>query len=306
MLLDYSCFGDVVSLDTTYCINNAHRPLAIFSGFNHFRGVVIFGAVLLYDETAASFKLLFKTFLEAHLQKKPQTIFTNQDQAMAKALHEVLEANEVLTIPNKYILKRLTKDARSGAIEDANENKVVEDLELVGTKRHRQLWPKLVKLAPDVTNSEQAFLLVNKVVDKLSKQVTEILLETTDVNDERDDHIAPISECLSQPAGIKKRPGTKRKGRYKSCLDRKRVKSVTNSRSQRSIDNEVVNQVNFEVPQGSSNQMNFQVPQGSSNQMNFQVSQGSSNQMNFEESFPTQSLEGSKFYGDFSNANDQS
>ncbi|KAF7826726.1 protein FAR1-RELATED SEQUENCE 5-like [Senna tora] len=90
MILDYGHFGDVVSFDTTYCINKAHRPLAIFSGFNHFRGGVIFGAAFFYDETAASFKWLFETFLRANLQKKPKTIFTNQDQAMAKALREVM------------------------------------------------------------------------------------------------------------------------------------------------------------------------------------------------------------------------
>ncbi|XP_075516504.1 protein FAR1-RELATED SEQUENCE 5-like [Primulina tabacum] len=58
MLIDYEYFGDVVSLDTTYCTNRAYRPLAIFS--------------------------------EAHKQKKPLTIFTDQDQAMAKALLEVM------------------------------------------------------------------------------------------------------------------------------------------------------------------------------------------------------------------------
>ena len=56
MLFDYHCFGDVISLDTTYCTNGDHRPLAIFSGFNHYRGGVIFGAALLYDETIESFK----------------------------------------------------------------------------------------------------------------------------------------------------------------------------------------------------------------------------------------------------------
>ncbi|XP_073119691.1 protein FAR1-RELATED SEQUENCE 5-like [Henckelia pumila] len=71
MLIDYEYFGDVVSLDTTYCTNRAHRPLAIFSGFNHHRGTVIFVA--------------------RHTRKKrPLTIFTDQDQAMAKALHEVM------------------------------------------------------------------------------------------------------------------------------------------------------------------------------------------------------------------------
>ncbi|XP_075521519.1 protein FAR1-RELATED SEQUENCE 5-like [Primulina tabacum] len=56
MLIDYEYFGDVVSPDTTY----------------------------------SSFKWLFETFLEAHKQKRPLTIFTDQDQAMAKALKEVM------------------------------------------------------------------------------------------------------------------------------------------------------------------------------------------------------------------------
>lgn len=90
MVLDYGYFGDVVSLDTTYCTNRANRPLALFSGFNHYRGSVIFGAALLYDETVESFKWLFETFLQAHNNKKPRTIFTDQDRAMAKALDEVM------------------------------------------------------------------------------------------------------------------------------------------------------------------------------------------------------------------------
>ncbi|CAJ2664423.1 unnamed protein product [Trifolium pratense] len=90
MVLDYGYFGDVLSLDTTYCTNNANRPLALFSGFNHYRGSIIFGAALMYDETIESFKWLFDTFLQAHNNKKPRTIFTDQDQAMARALAEVM------------------------------------------------------------------------------------------------------------------------------------------------------------------------------------------------------------------------
>ncbi|KAF7824042.1 protein FAR1-RELATED SEQUENCE 5-like [Senna tora] len=60
------------------------------AGFNHFRGRVNFGAALLYDEIAASSKWLFETFFRANLQKKTKTIFTYQDQAMAKALREVM------------------------------------------------------------------------------------------------------------------------------------------------------------------------------------------------------------------------
>lgn len=90
MIMNYEYFGDVITFDTTYSTNNAYRPLAVFAGFNHFKRVVIFGAALLYDETSASFEWLFREFLKAHKNKKSQTLFTDQDPAMAKALHEVV------------------------------------------------------------------------------------------------------------------------------------------------------------------------------------------------------------------------
>ncbi|KAF7811845.1 protein FAR1-RELATED SEQUENCE 5-like [Senna tora] len=435
MLLDYGYFGDVISFNTTFCINNAHRPLAIFSGFNHFRGVVVFGAALLYDETKTSFKWLFETFLKANLQKKPQTIFTDQDEVMAQALHEVmpevchglctwhltqngikhlgnlmkhethflrdfmtcmhgydeeaqfeaawrrllldynvqenawitsiytlkekwaacymkraltlgmqstkhseslnadfkrclkpnidiiqffkhfervvedkrynelkcefelrqklprlkcafspmlkqvvevytptifdifqeqfdmfhacsikhkneiqpcfeyvinvfdqesefrvllhplekavscscrrfenfgilcchalkvLDANEIKTIPDQYILRRFTKYARIGVMEDVKEIEVVGDPKLARTMRYKQLCPKLVKLASEVADSEQEFLLVTKYVEELSKQVMELRLKTKDACNEKNGPTAPISEDSSQPTG---------------------------------------------------------------------------------------------------------
>ena len=52
--------------------------------------MVIFGGALLYDETIDSFAWLFETFINAHGGKKPKTIFTDQDAAMARALEMVL------------------------------------------------------------------------------------------------------------------------------------------------------------------------------------------------------------------------
>lgn len=89
MLIDYALFGDVITFDTTYSTNKEFRPFGVFVGFNHFREVVIFGAALLYDETADSFKWLFEAFLAAHNQKHPKTIFTDQDLAMGKAIGQV-------------------------------------------------------------------------------------------------------------------------------------------------------------------------------------------------------------------------
>lgn len=75
MLIDYALFGDMITFDTTYSTNKEYRPLGVFFVFNHGRGVVIFGASLLYDETIDLFAWLFEQFLEAHKQMRPKTIF---------------------------------------------------------------------------------------------------------------------------------------------------------------------------------------------------------------------------------------
>ncbi|CAL5442325.1 unnamed protein product [Camellia sinensis] len=90
MIMDYGQFGDVVTFDTTYKLNSAHRPFASFVGLNHHRETVVFGAALMYDETADSFVWLFRRFLEAMSSKAPKIIFMDQDAAMAKAIPIVM------------------------------------------------------------------------------------------------------------------------------------------------------------------------------------------------------------------------
>ena len=94
MIIDYANFGDVVTFDITYGTNKELRPLRVFIGFNHHRGLTVFRVALLYDETAESFKWLFESFLVAHACKRLKSIFTDQDPAMTKALSEVM--------PNTY------------------------------------------------------------------------------------------------------------------------------------------------------------------------------------------------------------
>ncbi|XP_028108771.1 protein FAR1-RELATED SEQUENCE 5-like [Camellia sinensis] len=90
IITDFGISGDVVSFDTTSRTNKEYRPLALFTGFNHFRMTVIFGAALLYDETTTSFEWLFETFLHAMSGKKHVSFFTDQDQAMAKAISKIM------------------------------------------------------------------------------------------------------------------------------------------------------------------------------------------------------------------------
>jgi zinc finger SWIM domain-containing protein 3 len=49
--MDYACFGDAISFDTTFETNKFKMPFAPILGTNHHKQIIIFGAALLFDET---------------------------------------------------------------------------------------------------------------------------------------------------------------------------------------------------------------------------------------------------------------
>ena len=63
MRVDYSCFGDVITFDTTYRNNKNYRPLRVFTSFNNHHHMVVFAVALLYDKTIESFTWLLETLL---------------------------------------------------------------------------------------------------------------------------------------------------------------------------------------------------------------------------------------------------
>jgi len=85
-IMDYACFGDAVSFDTTFKTNKFEMPFAPILGTNHHKQTIIFGAALIFNETIESFVWLFETFLTTMSGKHPSTIFIDQDAAMAGAV----------------------------------------------------------------------------------------------------------------------------------------------------------------------------------------------------------------------------
>jgi hypothetical protein len=71
----YNCFGDVVTFDTTYRTNLYNLPFGLFVGVNHHFQSVIFGAVMLTEETSEAFGWAFRTFIEV-MGGIPKTILT--------------------------------------------------------------------------------------------------------------------------------------------------------------------------------------------------------------------------------------
>ncbi|GAA0171015.1 hypothetical protein LIER_41065 [Lithospermum erythrorhizon] len=91
MRADYALFGDFVSFDTTYQTNKSYKPLGIFIGFNHHKITCVFGGALLYDESAATYKWLLKTFLKFMKWKKPVIFMTDQAPAIAVGVRQIFK-----------------------------------------------------------------------------------------------------------------------------------------------------------------------------------------------------------------------
>ncbi|KAJ1275812.1 hypothetical protein BS78_05G165500 [Paspalum vaginatum] len=101
-ILDYACFGDAVSFDTTFQTNKFEMPFAPLLGTNHHKQTIIFGDALLFNETIESFVWLFETFFTAVSSKHPSTIFRDQDAAMAGAIAYLNAAKHLGHVMNKY------------------------------------------------------------------------------------------------------------------------------------------------------------------------------------------------------------
>jgi len=116
---NYSLFEDVVSFDTTYSTNKYHQIFAPFTGVNHHRQSITFGATFLNDEKEESFVWLFETFLKAMGGNKPVMIITYQDQAMTNAIESVFKGSSH-RFCMWHILKKLSEKV-GGTLNDNND-----------------------------------------------------------------------------------------------------------------------------------------------------------------------------------------
>ncbi|XP_076948410.1 protein FAR1-RELATED SEQUENCE 5-like [Bidens hawaiensis] len=87
---NYSAFGDVLAFDATYKTNMYDMIFVPFTGVDHHKKCVTFGAGLLHNETIESYKWLLEFFLEAHGNKQPTLVLSDQDPAMKQAISIVL------------------------------------------------------------------------------------------------------------------------------------------------------------------------------------------------------------------------
>ncbi|KAM3272346.1 hypothetical protein ACQJBY_042473 [Aegilops geniculata] len=88
--MDYEIFGDFLLFDTTYTTDRHNMLFAPIIGINNHGRTLLLGCALLHDESAETYKWMFETLLHVMEDKMPVAIMTNQDEAMAKAIGEVM------------------------------------------------------------------------------------------------------------------------------------------------------------------------------------------------------------------------
>ncbi|KAH6778380.1 hypothetical protein C2S51_009692 [Perilla frutescens var. frutescens] len=144
---------------------------------------------------------------------------------------KVYDVMGVKKLPEHYILKRWTREAKHGmVVQDCMGNEVEEDPKLQSTERYRKLCTMLTRLAIEASIHSSTFSLVHEVVHDLSKQVMEIRLTEESQEKSSCADISPTVASMTQSKGFKKKIGAKRTRRLKSWVELQSKRRKTNPR----------------------------------------------------------------------------
>jgi len=86
---NYAHFGELVSFDSTYNTNEYGMIFTPFTGVNHHKNSVLFGAAMLSNEKTESYIWLFHTFLKAMGGIAPKLIITDEAASIKLAIQDV-------------------------------------------------------------------------------------------------------------------------------------------------------------------------------------------------------------------------
>ncbi|XP_074266669.1 protein FAR1-RELATED SEQUENCE 5-like [Silene latifolia] len=122
-------FGEVLSADATYGTNKYDMVFVPFTGVDHHKRCITFGAGLIGDESIECYTWLFKIFLEAMGGWQPRIIIIDQDKSMKSVVPEVFkESTHRLCM--WHIMKKLREKVSYQLFQD-------EDFK---TRLNREQW----------------------------------------------------------------------------------------------------------------------------------------------------------------------
>jgi len=169
--------------------------------------------------------------LKGHL--KSDLDLKRVDFAMGILFRHALKGLDLVNIkhlPERYILKRWTRDARSGIIQDMNGREIVENPKLDATLWYKNLCKIFIPLASRAADFEDCYLLVEETLHTASKQVEEKIKGTSNINAENSSvqETFSLPEQYTQVAALKKKEkskgGSKRKKSWTEKFQKKKKK----------------------------------------------------------------------------------
>ncbi|PUZ75417.1 hypothetical protein GQ55_1G166700 [Panicum hallii var. hallii] len=115
--------------------------------------------------------------------------FTRTGVLCAHAL-KVLDLMNIKLLPDHYILKRWTREARYGTIHDNKERSIIENPKLDAKLRYRYLSHKFLILAYQAASSMECCSVIDSTLDSLGKQLEDKISASRSILSE---------SCTAQP-----------------------------------------------------------------------------------------------------------
>ena len=98
---------------------------------------------------------------------------------------KVLDLMNIKLLPTHYVLKRWTREARTGSIQDSQGKNVVENPKLEAQLRLRFLSHKFVNMASKAASCPETCLMIDNALDHLGPQVEDKLNASTGAVNEK-------------------------------------------------------------------------------------------------------------------------
>ncbi|XP_012090300.1 protein FAR1-RELATED SEQUENCE 5 isoform X2 [Jatropha curcas] len=93
---------------------------------------------------------------------------------------KVLDNRNIKVVPSQYILKRWTKDARTGRVGETKEFIAQENSKLVAASRYKELCHRILAISARAIESEDAFQFASRQLDDVIEGVEKILAFKTE------------------------------------------------------------------------------------------------------------------------------
>ena len=128
----------------------------------------------------------------------------------------------IKSLPSQYILKRCTRGARSGTVQDNHGRNIIENPRLNEMLRYKDMNRKFLNLALRAACRPESTLLVNNALGSLSKEVEEQINACSDtaVPVTAPTTVSPPNDLVSTACLKKREVETKSSKRQKSWLDK--------------------------------------------------------------------------------------